>query len=146
MKKFVFSLEALAKYKTTLEKKQKAELARVITQLNALYNERDAVLAALVDNAASQEQALRKQNELVQELKRHADYRMYLREWLEEVQQRIVVAEAEEKRLRALVIMTMKELKTLNRLRTEQYQAYLTEVQKEENLVIGDIIAHRNNT
>jgi hypothetical protein len=37
----------------------------------------------------------------------------------------------------------MRETKTLRRLREEEYQAYLAEARKEENLLIGDMIAHR---
>ncbi|MCL1976143.1 MAG: hypothetical protein FWG61_08295 [Firmicutes bacterium] len=145
MKNFIFSLEALAKYKTSLEKKQKAELARVMAHLKTLYQERANILAALDANIASLQRALEKQSDLAQELKRHDDYRIHLRQLLEEVKQRIVTAQAEEKRLRALLIITMKELKTLERLRFEQYQAYLAEVRKEESLIIGDIIAHSNS-
>ena len=144
MKKFVFTLEAVAKYKAVVEKKQKTELSRVISLLNALYGERDHILKAMADTAASLALALKKQEDVVKELERHDNYQTYLREWLKDVKQKIVAAEAEKKRIQALLMVTMKEIKTLDRLRSEQYRAYLEEVRKEESLIIGDIIAHRS--
>jgi hypothetical protein len=143
MKKFFFTLEAVAKYKATVEKKQKADLARVMTRLNRLYEERDLVLQALADNAASIRLTQEKQQNMVRELIRHDNYQTYLLEWQDDVRELILSAEAEKKRIQALLIVTMKEIKTLDRLRLEQYQAYLAEVRQEENLVIGDIIAFR---
>jgi hypothetical protein len=142
MRKFVFTLAALAKYKASIEKKQKADLFRVMARLNALYEEEGRILKAMTENAASQKRALEKQEGLVQELERHDNFQTYLRAQLEDIKQQIAAAEAEKKRLQALLIVTMKEVKTLKRLRAEQYQAYLEEIKKEEALLIGDIIAH----
>ncbi|MCL1816303.1 MAG: hypothetical protein FWG43_01695 [Clostridiales bacterium] len=144
MKKFVFTLEALAKYKASLEKKQKAELFRVTALLNTLYGEQNRLKEDLKHNDASQNQALQEQQELIAELKRHNNYRLYLQEKLAELKKQILAAQAEKKRIQALLIVIMKEIKTLKRLRSEQYQAYLEEVRKEEALIISDIIAHKN--
>jgi len=145
MKKFVFTLETVAKYKATVEKKQKADLARIIAKLNALYEERDYILEAMANNAASLLLALEEQRDLVQELKRHDNYQRRLREWQADVRQQIATAEVEKKRLQALLIVTMKEIRTLERIRADEYQVYLAEVRKEENLVIGDIIAYKSS-
>jgi DNA-binding helix-hairpin-helix protein with protein kinase domain len=144
MKKFVFTLQALANYKVALEKKQKANLASIMAQLNALQKERDHILKAAADTAALLRQTLEEQREVIQELKRHDNYQRYLREWLADVQRQILVAQAEKKRLQALLIITMKEIKNLERLRAEEYQAYLSEVRKEENQIISDIIAYNS--
>jgi Fe-S cluster assembly scaffold protein SufB len=146
MKKFVFSLAALAKHKASLEKKQKAELFSVLARLNALYEERQRLLRAMEDNAASQQQALAQQRELARELPRHDNYQTFLRQELENTRQQIGLAEAEKKRIQALLIVTVKEVKTLERLREEEYQAYLAQVRKEEDLVIGDIIAYHSGS
>jgi hypothetical protein len=145
VKKFVFTLEALAKYKASVEKKQKTELARVLARLSVLYAEREQIGQAIVANSASQARALAKQRELVEELKRHNHYNTFLRAWLAEIHRQIKTAEAEKKRLQALLIVTMKEIKTLERLRAEQFQIYLEETRKEENLLIGDMIAHHSS-
>ena len=143
MKKFVFTLEAVAKYKGIMEKKQKADLARVMARLNSLHEEREHVLQTMADNSASLLLAMEKQQDVVRELKRHDAYQTYLREWLDDLRELILSAEAEKKRIQALLIVILKELKTLARLEAEQYQAYLDEVRKEENLAIGDIIAYK---
>jgi len=142
MKKFVFTLETLAKHKATVEKKQKAALSQALARLNALYAEQEHIYQAMRENAASQQQALEQPGELAEELKRHDNYQTYLRTWLEEVRRQIAQAEAEKKRIQALLTVTLKEIKTLKRLEEEQYQAYLAEARKEEDMEIGDMIAH----
>jgi len=144
MKKFVFTLEAVARYKSTVEKKQKAELSRVMARLSALYREREEIERAQMDTAASLVRSLARGRDVIQELQRHDHYQMYLRALLEEVKKNIVVAEAEKKRIQALLLITLREQKALERLRSEQYQAYLEDVYREESLVINDLIAHRS--
>ena len=142
MRRFAFTLEALAKHKAAVEKRQKTEPARVLARLNTLYEEQYQILQSMLNNALSQEQALAKPGDVIKELERHDIFQTYLRTCLEDVRQQIGPAEAEKKRLQALLTITMKETKTLDRLRAEQYQAYLTEVRKEENLLVGDILAY----
>lgn len=144
MKKFVFTLEAVAHYKETIEKKQKAELARVMALLRALHDEQDAILKAMDDTAASLIRALAENRDIPAEMERHDYYQMYLRDWLEEVRQKIAQAEAEKKRIQALLIVTMKEIKALERLREEQFEAYLEEVRQDEAKLINDLISHRS--
>ena len=143
MKKFVFSLATLAKHKATLEKQQKAELARVMRLLNALYEEQNQVTRAMTNNAASQERALQEQLDVLKELERHDNYHTYLRLWLEDIKGQIAPAEAEKKRIQAVLLVIMREIKTLDRLRAEQYQAYLAEERREENLTLVDLISSR---
>jgi len=143
MKKFVFTLEAVAKYKQTVEKKQKADLSRVMYLLNTLYAEEKKLLAAIEENAASLMRALSENHDVLTEIKRHDIYQIFLRERLEEIREKISRAEAEKKRIQALLIITMKELKTLTRLREEQYRAYLEEVRREEYTLIQDLISHK---
>ncbi|MCL2496138.1 MAG: hypothetical protein FWF04_01825 [Clostridiales bacterium] len=144
MKKFVFTLAAVAKYKKTVEKKQKAELSRVVYLLNTLYTEEKELLAAIADTAASLMRALAKNRDVLTEIKRHDIYQTFLRENLQETREKIRRAEAEKKRIQALLIITMKEQKTLDRLREEQYQAYLEEVRQEENTLIQDLISYKS--
>ena len=146
MKKFIFTLEAVAKYKDTVEKKQKAELSRVMALLNALYQEQDHIWQSIADTAASLTRALEEQRDVVKELERHDHYQIYLRECLDDIKQRITAAEKEKKRIQALLTVTMKEIKSLERLRAEQYRAYLEEVRKEENIVLLDLISHQSTT
>lgn len=144
MKKFVFTLQAVARYKDTVEKKQKSELARVNALLRELYDEEQSIIAAQTKCAASLLCALEEGRDIPGEMERHDLYQQFLRERLEDVRQRIVWAEAEKKRIQALLIVTMKEQKTLARLREEQYAAYLEETRQEEDKLIGDLISHRS--
>lgn len=143
MKKFVFTLEAVARYKETVEKKQKAELARVMSLLKALYDQRDVIFKAIDDTAASLIRALEEGRDIPSEMERHDLYQMFLRDRLEQVQKKIALAEAEKKRIQALLIITMKEIKALERLREEQYAEYLEEVRQDEAKLLGDLISHQ---
>lgn len=146
MKKFVFTLETLAHYKETLEKKQKAELAQVMALLKALYEEQAALHAAIEDCAASLLRALQESRDIPAEMERHDLYQAFLHDRLEETKQKIIRAEAEKKRVQAVLIITMKEIKALERLREEQYTAYLEEVRQEEAKLINDLISFQSAT
>ena len=57
------------------------------------------------------------------------------------VRERIKKAEKIVSECQSRLIVTMKEIKTYDKLRAEQYQEYLKEVQSEEEKVIGDLVS-----
>lgn len=144
MKKFVFTLETVLHYKETLEKKQKIELAQAMALLKALHEEKAALQGAVEKTAASLMRALRESHDIPAEMERHDLYQAYLRDELLQNQQKILRAEAEKKRIQTLLIITMKEIKALNRLREEEYAAYLEEVRQEEEKLINDLISFQS--
>ena len=141
MKKFVFSLQALYNYKITLEKQQKAELKKAQQALRELQDEEQRLLNAYADNERSLEKALLENTDIVTALSEHDAYFRFLREALIIVRERIVRAEKIVSECQARLIITMKEIKTYNKLRAEQYQEYLKEVQTEEEKEIGDLVS-----
>jgi len=141
MKKFVFTLQALYNYKLTIERLQKAELQKAQQALQELLNEESRLLRAYADNERSLEEALRRGENVGTALMEHDYYFRYLREALIEI--RILIEKAEEvvRQCQQRLILTMKEIKTYIKLREEQYESYMKEVQAEEAKEIDDLVS-----
>ena len=141
MKRFKFTLQPLFNYKITVEKLQKADLRRAQQALRELLDEEQRLLNAYAENERSLEKALRENINVVAALSEHDAYFRFLRDALKELRERIVIAEELVRKCQELLIVTMKEIKTYNKLRAEQYQEYLKEVQIEEDKNIGDLVS-----
>jgi len=143
MKKFVFTLQALFNYKQTVEKQQKAELRNAQQALRALLDEESRLLAAYAENERSLEEALRENINIAAALSEHDAYFRFLRDALRELREKIVKAEMIVAECQTRLIRTMKEIKTYDKLRAEQYQEYLKEVQTEEEKEMGDLVSYK---
>lgn len=143
MKKFVFSLETVYRYKQTVEKTQRADLKRAQDALRALEEERERLDAAVENNARSLERALRGRFEVTQALQQHDAYFMYLRDEQERLSIEIERAEAERDRCRDILVTTMKEVKAYRNLKEERYREYLEDVRREEAKDMGDLVTHQ---
>jgi len=141
MKRFKFTLQALYNYKLTVEKLQKAELRKAQIALQELLDEEQRLLRAYADNERSQEEALRRGVDIAAELSKHDAYFRFLRDALTEIREKIVKAEEVVRRCQERLIITMKELKTYLKLRDEQYQNYLKDVQIEEAKEMDDLVS-----
>ena len=141
MKKFKFTLQALYNYKLTVERLQKAELKKAQQALQELLDEETRLLNAYADNERSLEEALRKGENVAAALSEHDAYFRFLRDTLVEVRILIVQAEEVVRRCQERLIVTMKEIKTYLKLREEQYQEYLKEVQAEEAKEMDDLVS-----
>jgi len=141
MTKFKFTLQALYNYKLTVEKLQKAELKRAQQALQELLDEEQRLILAWADNERSLEEALRKGENVGAALTEHDAYFRYLRDALIEIRKRIVKAEQIVKECQDRLILTMKEIKTYLKLREEQYQAWMKEVQAEEAKTMDDLVS-----
>ena len=141
MKKFKFTLQALYNYKLTVEKLQKAELSKAQQALQELLDKEKKLLTAWENNKASLEEVLRKGENVAAALSEHDAYFRYLRGALIEV--RIEIAKAEEivRECQERLILTMKEIKNYLKLRDEQYEAYMKEVQAEEAKTMDDLVS-----
>jgi len=141
MKKFVFTLQALYDYKVSVEKNQKAELKKAQQALRDLIDEELRLLRAYADNELSLERALSRNEDVVSALSEHDAYFRFLRDALKEIRKRIAKAEEVVAQCQARLIITMKEIKTYKKLREEQFQEYMKEVQAEEDKEIGDLVS-----
>ena len=141
MKKFKFTLQPLFNYKQTIEKLQKAELRKAQQALRELLDEEERLLRAYADNERSLERALRENIDVAAALSEHDAYFRFLRDALKEIRERIIKQEEVVVQCQQKLIITMKELKTYTKLRNEQYQNYLKEVQAEEDKEMGDLVS-----
>ena len=146
MKKFKFTLQPLYKYKQTVEKIQKAELRKAQQALRELRAEEQRLLQAYAKNERSLENALKENRDIASALSEHDTYFRYLRDALEEVREKIVKAEEVVAKCQQQLIVTMKELKTYDKLREEQYQRYLKDIQAEEEKEMGDLVSFNTIT
>jgi len=143
MKKFKFTLQALYNYKLTVEKLQKVELKKAQQVLQMLLDEEKRLIQAWANNERSLEEALRKGENVGAALTEHDAFFRYLRDALIEVRKRIVKAEEIVRQCQDRLILTMKEIKTYLKLRDEQYQAWMKEVQLEEAKEIDDLVSFK---
>ena len=141
MKKFKFTLQPLYNYKLTVEKLQKAELRKAQQALRELLDEEQRLLDAYAENELSLEKALRENIDVITALTEHDAYFRFLRDAIKEVREKIVKAEEVVRKCQERLITTMKELKTYLKLRDEQYQEYLKEVQIEEDKNMSDLVS-----
>ena len=141
MKKFQFSLQPVLNYKLTVEKQQKADLKKAQLALRELQDEERRLLDAYAGNERSLEQALRENINVAVALSEHDAYFRYLRAALKDIRERIIRAEQIVSEHQTRLIRTMREIKTYNKLRAEQYTAYLKEAQSEEEKEIGDLVS-----
>ncbi|MDR3311068.1 MAG: hypothetical protein LBS90_06940 [Oscillospiraceae bacterium] len=141
MKKFKFTLEAVLKYKRTIEKTQKAALAEVRMRLSALENEREKLRMSVKSAHETLNAAVESGGGIIDAMRVHGAYVTRLKAEDKELVRRIVVVEAEKDLREAELIATMRELKGYDKLYDEQYLAYLKEVQAEEEKEISDIVS-----
>jgi len=143
VKKFKFTLQALYNYKLTVEKLQMAELKRAQQILQELLDEEQRLLRAWADNEQSLEEALRKGENVGTALMEHDAYFRFLRDALIVVRRKIIQAEEVVRECQDRLILTMKEIKTYLKLRDEQYQVWMKEVQAEEAKNIDDLVSYK---
>ena len=141
MKKFKFKLQPLVKYKETVERMQKEELKHAQYALRELQEEESRLLGAYADNERSLEEALARNENIAQALSEHDAYFRFLRDAIKIVKARIIKAEEAVAKCQEKLIVTMKELKTYDKIRQEQYSEYLREVKTEEEKNMGDIVS-----
>ena len=143
MKKFKFTLQPVYNYKLTVEKLQKAELKRAQQALQELLDEESRLLRAWADNELSLERALREGKNVGTALAEHDYYFRYLRDALEEIRIKIIKAEEVVRQCQDRLIITMKEIKTYLKLREEQFQLWMKEVQAEEAKEMDDLVSYK---
>lgn len=143
MKKFVFTLASVLKYKQTVEKKQRADLAAIVAILQKLYARDNELDEAFERCGVSLARVLREGLDIANELPRHDAYFLFIRDEKKLLAKKIEAAEREKHKCQQALIKTMNEIKTLENLREEQYERYMEEVRAEEAKDLSDLISFR---
>ena len=146
MKKFVFSLQTVNDYKLTVEKTQKAALAKAEALLRELHAEEKRLDDIFSRNSIARDVELRSGTADAQTLAAYDAFFQHIGEEKKKLAVKIVNAEAAKLRCQELLITTMKELKAYSKLRDKQYEEYLKEVAAEEEKTLGDIISFSVST
>jgi len=140
MRIFHFTLQAPYSYKRTVEKLQMAELKSAQQDLREFRDEEARLVKGWVDNERSLERALKSVYDIGKALIEHDAYFRSLRDGLVEIRKKIVNAEEIVLKCQEKLILTMKELKAYQKLRDEQYQAWLKGIKSEEAKEMDDLV------
>ena len=145
MKKFSFSLQSVLNVKTIQEKQKKAELAEIQNQLNELLAKQADLNKELEDSSIRYSREM--QNGMsAPQMAWYVNFADYIKTQLKQLAVRIEETQRNVQIKRAELTALVKEKKTIEKLREEQYRAYLEEVSKEEEKVLGDLISYNMTT
>ncbi len=145
MKKFTFSLQSVLHVKNIQEKQIKAELAEIQNQLNKLF-EKQTELKQQLDDSSGQYGDEMLKGMSVPRMAWYINFADYIQAQLKKLDSSIREVEQKLQNKKTELIAIVKEIKTIEKLREEQYRAYLEEVSKEEEKVLGDLISYNKTT
>ena len=145
MKKFAFSLQSVLHVKNIQEKQIKAELAEIQNQLNKLF-EKQTELKQQLDDSSGQYGDEMLKGMSVPRMAWYINFADYIQAQLKKLDSSIREVEQKLQNKKTELIAIVKEIKTIEKLREEQYRAYLEEVSKEEEKVLGDLISYNKTT
>ena len=139
MKRFVFTFQTLYSVKKLLEKQAQGELALI----EARRQERLRARMALTNWYDEQVEAY--QGELakgvnVPKMQNYSLFFEYLQDEIDAVDVAIAEIEKEKRACQDKLVMLMKEIKALDNLRDSQFQRYLAELAKEQELELSDFV------
>lgn len=140
MKKFKFSLLPVLKVKRTLKKQKEAEFAAASAALELLLDEERRLETELEHKLREYGTALQT-GVTAREIVWHDHYVDYLKGKILALRPQIRAAEEKKEAVRGALVVLMQETDTLEKLEQEQYQEYLSELQKEEEKVLGDMMS-----
>ncbi len=144
MKKFVFTLQGVNDIALATEKQLKIEMQRIEDRLRRVLQEiEDTRLEFRTLKARCFEQ-MRQDGIESQSLVQYERYFEKLEAALQVLKQTKTQIEREKEKCLQAQIENRKELKTLEKLREKQYQEYLSELRREEEKAIGDLVAYRS--
>ncbi len=142
MKKFIFSLEKLLRYKDSLLEKEKGKLAEINARLNAVDQRiEDARNQILALDLERQEKA--RQGTTVNELRMYAFHIENTHRLVEQLKRERVRISIEAERQRRVVMQFSQEVSGLEKLREKQLEEYNHEAMHEQELLVGEIVASK---
>ena len=144
MKKFVFTLQAVNDIALATEKQLKLDMQRIEERLRRVLKDIEDTQQEL---RASKERCLHKmRTEGIdsETLLQYSHYFEKLHAILQVLHQNKSQIEREKQLCLQTQIENRKELKTHEKLREKQYEAYLQELKREEEKTVGDLVAYRS--
>ena len=144
MKKFVFTLQAVNDIALATEKQLKIEMQRIDDRLRRVCKEIEDTQSEFRALKARCSAQMRQEGIDSLTLVQYEHYFEKLEATLEVLKQTKIQIEREKAKCLQAQIENRKELKTLEKLREKQYEEYLSEVRREEEKAIGDLVAYRS--
>lgn len=145
MKQFVFTLQSLYDMKLSEEEQQKIRMQQIQERLLKQTRELEDMKQAFSQTRQIYRQRINRGLQAA-ELNRYNRYFTDLTESMQLQKEKIIQTETEKENCLKEQIETKKEIKTLDKLRESQYQAYLQEVKLEEEKTIGDLVSYKATT
>jgi flagellar export protein FliJ len=141
MKKFKFTLEAVDKYKKTVEKLQRAELRDAQNALRELYRRDGELAGAFGESRRRRDLELRSGASDAERLMLYDRFFTKIRDDRAKLAAEIDKLTEEVRRREALLITTMRELKVYKKLRADQYTEYIAQLRAEDEKNVGDLVS-----
>ncbi len=142
MKKFKFTLESVARVKNSTKEMQETLLHNAQKQLNEL-NDRINYLNDSLRIHDSMIIAQMSEGMSCESLIMHNNYKVYILDAIQKTVVEIKKASLHHENCRKALVETMREIKTLDKIKDKQYAMYLEEFKKEEEKIIGDFVSFK---
>ena len=142
MKKFVFTMHSLWEITLSSEKQIKIRLKRIEQKLNELSKELDEMNQVHANTKMKYLSAVQKGTH-PDTLTQYVRYFDKLNHLMDMQREKITKVEKDKQKCMEEQINIRKELKTLEKLRDNQYAEYLLEMKKEEEKIIGDLVSYK---
>jgi len=142
MKRFEFTLSALQRVKEATKKQQEIAFAEAQQKLRALQLQLEGLQMQYAQKSAEFEEKAASGSD-PEHLSHYGNFFAYLRDLIMKVKQDIVAAEKIRNERQQALIVTMSELKALERLYDIQYQEYQMELQRETDKEMDDFVSYQ---
>jgi len=136
MKKFEFNLQKVLDYKEILLKKTQRDLAFVENQVIEAQRELEMIQNHLEQYTA---QLLTSRTETSSEIKLKYDYFYQLLDDIDAQRKNLTELKNKKEEYLSLLIQQLKDQKILAKLKDKQYQNYMDEMQKEEEIFLDEV-------
>jgi len=144
MPKFVFRLQPVLGIKQKVEDLKKDEFGKAVSALAAarqkkidMENEKEGCVMGLRTSIVKGVRP--------EDIRQHNQYIDKLKHMIKRQEQVIIQAEAYVEEKRAELVEAMRDRKTLETLKDNNYQEYLTEEKKAEQQIVDEIVSYRGS-
>lgn len=143
MKKFAFTLQSVLGYKVTIEKRQKAELAEINAVIDGLNRQLSDIDSRRLHARESLDREKAEGGRILSLMQTYDRFFERLRDEKKIVTAKKQNAEMEKYQIQQRLIVTMKEIKSLESLKEDQFLRYQEEVRTEEAKELEDLLSHK---
>lgn len=142
MKKFKFTLESVARVKNSTKEMQETLLHKAQKELNELNDRMDYLNNSLKSHDSTLTIQM-SEGMSCESLIMYNNYKTYILDSIEKTVIEIKKASLHHEKCRKALVETMREIKTLEKIRDKQYAMYLEEYKREEEKIIGDFVTFK---